>query len=234
VAQHDEIPGLLRDVQWGESEVRELPRWIWESISWRQKSLPDGAIFTNAWQNAAYQSLDALSRKIRNLFGPPQEEQLNIGLFIPFRDSPTNAKLRMVASSRKFVPFDRALLRARHRVFSIRKNEEEGIAGVCFSTGTNRAVAFGDGDVDINFSPAMSKAWVSDKGYRDWRSIIAVPVLDTKHWIPVAVITLTSNMALPFWNGFGEKQTLLEPELNASMRSAANFCLVDLLPTLLK
>lgn len=233
VEQHDEIPGLLRDIQWGEAAPEEMPRWVSESISWRVKRLPDLAIFTDPWQKAAYESLHALSQKVMNLFGPPREERLEFGLMIPFADSKTNARLRMVASSRKFVPHDRALFRANKRVLSIKKGQEQGIAGVCFSTGTIRTVAFGEGEVDINFTPSMLETWISSKGYRDWRSIISVPVIDTEHWIPVAVITLTSNMPSPFWKEFGAKQSLLEPELYTAMRSTAHFCLVDLLPGLL-
>ena len=227
VETYDEIPGLLRDIQWGEAAPDDLPRWLKAATSWRQNLLPNDAIFSNAWQSIAYSSLSALSYQVGRLFGVPQQEELAFSLFVPFWESRDNARLRMIASSRKNVERKGALLRAQHRVLSIRKGSEQGIAGVCFTTGTNRAVAYGEGRVDINFTSDMLRTWISSEGYRDWRSIIAVPVIDTEHWIPVAVIAMTSNLPTPFWKEFGEKQNLLEPELYAIMRRTAHFCLVD-------
>src|SRR6516165_5633618 len=39
VEHYDEMPGLLRDVRWGETPVGHLPRWIGESIRWRRQAL---------------------------------------------------------------------------------------------------------------------------------------------------------------------------------------------------
>lgn len=225
IETHDEIPGLLRDVQWGEAPPAGLPRWIKEAIFWRQRILPGDVIFSEPWQRIAYTSLSELSQQVRNLFEVPQHEKLHFSLFVPFWESPKSARLRMVASSRKDVGRKGAIVRARNRVLSIRKGQEQGIAGVCFSTGINRAVAYGEGRVDINFTAEMSKKWLSQEGYRDWRSIIAMPVIDTEDWIPVAVIALTSNFLTPFWKNFGAKQNLLEPELHTIMRRTVHFCL---------
>ncbi|HEY3771268.1 MAG TPA: SIR2 family protein [Candidatus Angelobacter sp.] len=227
VKHHDDAPGLLRDVQWGESSAKELPKWISPAIEWREKNLPTFAVFSDAWQRIAYDSLNALTEEIRNLFAVPDNEKISAGLFLPFWDSRSTAMLRLVASSRKFVDGKKAIFRATRRALSIKKGEEQGIAGVCYATGTNRSVEFGSGQVDINFTPEMVQNWMSQVGYRDWRSIVAVPVIDTKYWIPVAVITLTSNMPSPFWSNFESKAYLLEPELYTVMRRTAHFCMVD-------
>jgi len=226
IETHDEIPGLLRDVQWGEASSAGVPRWINESIFWRAERLPSAVIFSDPWQSLAYTSLNALAEEVKSLFGVPQQEKLTFGLFVPFWDSRNSARLRMVASSRNDVGRDGALLRAQRRVLSIRMGQEQGIAGLTFARGTTRAVAYGEGKVDINFTAEMSKRWVSHEGYRDWRSIIAVPVIDTTDWIPVAVVTMTSSSPSPFWKEFGAKQRLLEPELYSVLRRTANFCLV--------
>lgn len=227
IKHYDDIPGLLRDVRWGETPAGGLPKWIDQAILWRRRVLPDVAIFTDDWQKIAYESLAALLEEIRGLFAVPTQEKLTAGLFIPFWESKDNARLRMVASSRKFVTRDGAVVRATKHVLAIRKEREQGIAGVCFSTGTNRAVVYGEGQVDVNFTAEMSKEWVSQAGYRDWRSIMAVPVIDTENWVPVSVITLTSNMPDPFWTQFGKKGDLLEPELYTVLRRTARFCLAD-------
>lgn len=227
IEHYDEIPGLLRDIEWGEPDQGQIPRWTGQAISWRQEVLPDVVVFTDTWQEIAHESLVAVRDEIKSLFAVPSHETIHTALFIPFWDSAHIARLRMIASSRTRADSRGALHRARHRILSIQKGNEQGIAGVCFSTGTTRTVAFGEGEVDINFSSQMSQRWTSQAGYRDWRSIIAVPVIDTDSWVPTAVITLTSNMPNPFWTQFGSKSNLLEPELHTAMRRAAYFCLRD-------
>ncbi len=231
IERYDDIPGLLRDIQWGQAQEGKIPRWTNESIDWRFASLPDPVVFTDEWQEIAHGSLRALTEKISKLFGVPPHERLNASLFIPFTESKTHARLRMVASSRNALTWKAALRRATRRVLLISKGREQGIAGVCFTSGTERAVAFGEGQVDINFTADMSENWTSSEGYRDWRSIVAVPVIDTKFWVPVAVITLTSNQPDPFWLHFGEKQILLQPELYSAMRQAGHFALAGFAST---
>ncbi|HLJ86153.1 MAG TPA: SIR2 family protein [Candidatus Angelobacter sp.] len=226
IEQYEEIPSLLRDIQWGETPKRSIPKWTNEAIRWRSETLRDSVIFTDAWQKIGHESLRALVTKVKTLFGVPPHESLTATLFIPFSESKTEARIRIVASSREAVDHNKALDRALGRVLSIAKGEEQGIAGVCFSTGTERAIAFGEGQVDVNFSNTMMEKWTGKDGYRDWRSIVAVPVIDSKYWVPVAVITLTSNFANPFWTSFGEKQQLLQSELYAAMRQAGHFALV--------
>jgi hypothetical protein len=226
IERYDEIPGLLRDIRWGEARKGAIPKWTNEAIGWRSSTVRDSVIFTDAWQEIAHRSLRELVLKIRNLFGVPLQERITASLFIPFSESKTSARLRMVASSRKSVDADGALIRATKRVLSIVKGGEQGIAGVCYSSGTERSVAFGEGQIDVNFSPDMARDWISSEGYRDWRSIVAVPIIDSKYWVPVAVVTMTSNLATPFWSTLGEKQYLLQPELYTAMRQAGYFALV--------
>lgn len=225
IERYDEIPGLLRDIQWGETPKGLIPKWANQAIRWRSDKLRDSVIFTDAWQRIGHECLRALVTKIKNLFGVPVHEKLTAAMFIPFSESKTQARLRIVASSRSAVDGETALERAIERVLSIAKGEEQGIAGVCYSTGTERAVAFGEGQVDVNFSNEMTEEWIAREGYRDWRSIVAVPLIDSKYWVPVAVVTLTSNLANPFWTTFGEKQYLLQPELYTAIRQAGYFAL---------
>lgn len=225
IEDYEEIPGLLRDIQWGEAGMGEIPNWIEEAIAWRLETLPDSVIFDDLWQRIAHESLSTLTERVRRLFALSAEEEINVALFIPFWDKANAARLRMVAASRKNVGKKGASYRAVRRVLSIQRGGEQGIAGASYLSGTIRSVAFGEGQVDINFTPEMRSDWISDLGYRDWRSIVAVPVLDSKSWVPVGVITVTSNLPDPFWTRFGDKKYLLEPELHAAMRQAAYFCL---------
>lgn len=224
---YEEVPGLLRDIQWGEPKSGELPRWIGAATDWRRSRLPDPLIFTKAWQNIAHGSLSALCEQIKKMFAVQAEEDINAALFIPFSGGKRSSNLRMAAFSETKATPRIARMRAQNRSFQLKRGREQGIGGVSYASGTIRAVAFGEGEVDINFTPRMISGWVSRKGYRDWRSILSVPVIDTPYWLPVAVITLTSNMAEPFWKRFGRKADLLELELYAIIRRTGAFCLRD-------
>jgi len=221
---YEEIPGLLRDVQWGEPKREKIPAWARVARKWREDEVPHRVIFHDDWQKLVHLSLDALCQQIKEMFGIPQEEHINASFFVPFREGSSEV-LRMVGYSGGRSTGKEAEATSRRRRLQIKKGKEQGIAGVSFATGTVRAVAFGEGDVDINFTPTMKAAWISRKGYRDWRSILSVPIIDTPYWLPVAVLNLTSSMADPFWSRFGKKQALLEAELHAIVRRTAAFCL---------
>jgi hypothetical protein len=221
---YEEIPGLLRDVQWGEPKREKVPAWARVSREWREHEVPHRVLFHDDWQKLIHLSLDALCKQIKEMFGVRQEERINASIFVPFRERNSEV-LRMVGYSGGGSAGKDAENMARRRQLQIKKGKEQGIAGVSFATGTVRAVAFGEGDMDINFTPAMKAAWISRKGYRDWRSIVSVPIIDTPYWLPVAVVNITSSMVDPFWSRFGEKQALLEAELHAIVRRTAAFCL---------
>ncbi|MBZ5505240.1 MAG: SIR2 family protein [Acidobacteriia bacterium] len=221
---YEEIPGLLRDVQWGEPRPGRLPAWAHASAKWREREVPQRLIFNDNWQTLVHLSLDALCQQIREMFAVPQEEHINASLFVPFSDG-SSVDIRMVGYSGGQSTANEAKKQARHRRLQIKKGREQGIAGVSFVSGTVRAVSYGEGDVDINFPASMRTQWVSRKGYRDWRSILSIPIIDTPYWLPVAVLNLTSSMADPFWSRFGKKQDLLEAELHAIIRRTAAFCL---------
>jgi hypothetical protein len=221
---YEEIPGLLRDVQWGESKPGQLPAWVGASARWRESELPQRVIFDDNWQTLVHLSLDALCQQIREMFAVPQEEHINASLFVSFSNG-SSVDLRMVGYSGGRSTGGEAKRQSRARRLLIKKGKEQGIAGVSFVRGTVRAVSFGDGDVDINFPPSMRARWVSRKGYKDWRSILSVPIIDTPYWLPVAVMNLTSSMADPFWSRFGKNQGALEAELHAIIRRTAAFCL---------
>src|SRR5437660_2297914 len=124
VERYDEIPGLLRDIQWGETPKGLIPRWTNEGIKWRSQRLRDSVIFTDAWQQIGHKSLHELVAKVNHLFGVPANEKLNAAMFIPFSESESQSRLRLVASSRKVAGAEIALERAIARVLSIAKGEE--------------------------------------------------------------------------------------------------------------
>jgi hypothetical protein len=125
-----------------------------------------------------------------------------------------------VATSRDVSPED-ALSYAITRSLDIQKGREQGVAGLAFTSGRARESLHGDIGQDFNFTPEMTERWVNDQGFRDWRSVLAVPLLAGKNWTPVAAVTLTSNSPHPFWRHFGANEEVFTTELLSWMRQTA-------------
>jgi hypothetical protein len=76
-----------------------------------------------------------------------------------------------------------------------------------------RESLYGDAGMDFNFTKEMLSKWVTEKGYRDWRSVLAVPLMDSPRRLPIAVLTITSNLSRPFWTGLASQSEGYRQEL---------------------
>ncbi|MCU1260829.1 MAG: hypothetical protein JWO80_3714 [Bryobacterales bacterium] len=209
---HEELPGLLRDIQWGPSAPGMLPRWTDESIAWREKQCPASLFYDDEWQDLAYRALSALRDRIVEMFAVPAEEHCHVSLFVPLSFG-KEIRLALVANSRKRKTGDEAAQFARLRNLSFAHGQEEGVAGIAFARGMERESLYGDAGMDFNFTKEMLSSWVSEKGYRDWRSVLAVPLMDSPLRLPIAVLTITSNLSRPFWTGLASQSDGYRQEL---------------------
>ena len=226
VKEFDAIPSLLRDVAWGMAEDGELPNWLANSVRWREEIVGDEVIFSEEWQTVAYEALCALADQLRVLFGIRTEERLNLGLFLPMKLKDLEIRLHQIASSRRKRSAHDARELAGRRALSLRRGKEQGAAGVSFVAGNNRQVLHGETGIDARFSPQMKEAWLSsENSYRDWRSLLCVPVLDSTEWLPTAVVTLTSNFSTPFWTEL-DRRSELQAELYTLLRKTGRW-LID-------
>ena len=133
-----------------------------------------------------------------------------MALFVPLRLR-QGLRLVLITSSRRARPGAEIRQLAFSRSLSIRSEEEQGIAGIAFVRGLERDSLYGS--LDFNFTEQMKSTWVNQGGYRDWRSVLAVPLVERTTCLPTAVLTITSNLPKPFWTRFepdhGFRQELL-------------------------
>jgi hypothetical protein len=219
INDHEELAGLLRDVRWGAAPPGQPPVWLTASTDWLESTIGRDLFVDPDWQTLVRTLLATLRNRVRQLFAIPNEEECHFGLFVPLRHGKSE-KLSLVGTSREVAPED-ALSYAIARSLDIRKGKEQGAAGVAFTSGRARESLHGDTGQDFNFTPEMTERWVNEQGFRDWRSVLAVPLLAGRNWTPVAVVTLTSNLPQPFWRGFGANEEVFTAELLSWMRQTA-------------
>jgi len=215
------IPEFLRDIAWGVGGAPSAePAWASASRAWLAGTGAK-ARFSDDWQSRTHAALVTLRDRLRNTFGVRAEEQLVVTLFLP--DMGTEGVLQKIATSREARTGLAAEAHAKARALSISRDRPQGVAGSAFVTGVSAEELDNGPAINQSFTPAMVEAWDHDVRYRDWRSVVAVPVLDTEHWLPVAVITVTSNLSEPFWSRFGARAQRELPEMKAMMRRTAKW-----------
>jgi hypothetical protein len=219
INDHEELAGLLRDVQWGVASPGQTPAWLSASTDWLESTIGRDFFVDADWQALVRSLLSMLRNRVRQLFAIPNEEECHFGLFVPLRDGKFE-KLSLVGTSREVTTED-PLSYAIKRSLDIRRGREQGAAGVAYTSGRARESLYGDARQDFNFTPEMTERWVNEQGFRDWRSVLAVPLLAGKSWTPVAAVTLTSNLPQPFWRRFGANEEAFTTELSSWMRQTA-------------
>jgi hypothetical protein len=227
VREFDAISPLMRDIVWGMAEMNSPPNWLATSLNWRESQLPDKTVFSEDWQKVAYEALSVLVNQVRTLFGVKPEELINSAFFIPMRLSPdSEVRLHQIGSSRLCRSAEKAQKHAGARSLRLGRGMEQGAAGVAFAVGNNRQVLHGEPGLDVGFDQNMKDEWSSaGEHYRDWRSVLCVPLLDSPDWLPIGVVTLTSNMVQPFWTHLASAKGGLQAELYAMMRKTASWLL---------
>jgi hypothetical protein len=224
VKEHDEIAGLLRDVQYGICNRCEAPNWIDKALTQLKGHIKTEMLMKDEFQKMAYSALLVLSDRVRRFFALPSEEVAGFSLYLPLKlDGGLQASLCQICTSRQQRTGAEAEEHARLRKLSIARGNEQGLAGIAFASAKDQTILDDERAIYRNFDPEMRKLWRSDR--RDWRSILALPVMDQPSWLPIGVIVATSNYPDPFWTRFGERQDRYQTELFAMMRETASFIL---------
>jgi hypothetical protein len=222
--EHDEIPGLLRDVQYGMCDDRCPPNWIEKALVRLESHVKTGIVLTEPFQNMAYSALQLLSDRVRRFFAVPPEEIVGLSVFLPLKlDGAAQASLHEVCTSRHQRTEAEARQQGRIRKLSIGKNIEQGLPGIAYTSGKHLEILDDERAIYRNFTGEMKHLWRSER--RDWRSILAMPFMDDPTGLPIAVVAITSNCPEPFWTRFGERRDRYQIELFAMMRETTNFIL---------
>jgi hypothetical protein len=224
VEEHDEIAGLLRDVQYGACDRCEAPNWIDKALAQLKSHVKTEILMNEEFQGVAYCALQVLSDRVRRFFALPAEEVVGFSLFLPLKlDDGPQASLCEICTSRRQRTGAEAEEHARLTKLSIARGNEQGLAGIAFASAQHLTILDDERPIYRNFSPEMKRLWRSER--RDWRSILALPVMDQPSWLPIGVAVATSNYPEPFWTRFGERKDRYQTELFAMMRETARFIL---------
>ncbi|MBV8828567.1 MAG: SIR2 family protein [Acidobacteriaceae bacterium] len=198
---YGEIPRMLREVKFGlaESASGPLP-WMNQTVAWVHAQAPAETVFSDRWQSRARNALQQMLANLRDSFAIPQQEVVHATLFGPVSLN----EIATFCDSRHTFSGKDARAYANQFRLKISGGKPQGVAGVAFSLGEVYQVRDNPDVADQNFTPEMKRFYAS-KGLRNWRSLIAIPIFRTEDYLPVLVMTFSSNLADPFWTRFGEK-----------------------------
>lgn len=230
IQDHKEIPTLLREVRFGKPKPGQPAAWVARSIEWREQRIPQKVMFSDQWQLFAHLALAALRKQLTLLFAVPAEEVLRLTLMLPKKPM----ELALVVDSHEAMSGEAGRAVAETFTLSLDPGRPEGVASVAFLTGNDFEAQDAPAEVDRNFSAEKHALWYARHGYRSWRSVLCLPLMDTPEWLPVAVISVTSNMANPFWARFGDASDRYEQELYDALLHTARWILTGFVPRSLK
>ena len=222
VRDYDEIESMLRQIKFGPYEP---PTWFKTALAWMQaRNFPD-RFYTDEWQESSHKALARLKAQIDLLFPRAYGEVIELNLLAPRE---TTMSLGLVARTQdRAASGQEAIDRANLFRFGVNYLEEGGSSGLAFVRGQpDEAIDEADW-AHRNIPRDTIKIWYQQKGFRDWRSIISIPILDSKDWKPIGVVSITSNFPKPFWGCFGDQKDRLQGQLKAIVRGAVSrflFC----------
>lgn len=213
IQNYGEIPRMLRELKFGLPENPNSPLpWMAESLGWLRQRVPPEAVFSDKWQIRARQAMQQLLAVIRESFAIPQNETLHASLFGPV----TISEIATYADTRHEFTGREARAYANDFRLRISQGKPQGVAGIAFSEGKRFEVLDNPDVADQNFTPEM-KQFYANKGLRNWRSLIALPIFGTDDQLPVMVMTISSNLAEPFWVRFGERGSEYRSQLELTI-----------------
>jgi hypothetical protein len=224
VDEHTEIPRVLRDVQYGICDRCAAPNWINQAITRLQSHVKTDMVQTQDFHEMADCAFQLLRERVRRFFAVPTEELIGFSLFLPLNtDGVAQPCLFEVCSSREQKICHEQEQHGQVRKLSIARGNEQGLAGVAFTSSKELTILDDPEAIYRNFDREMRRIWRSE--IRDWRSLLALPVMDQSTWLPIGVVVTKSNYAEPFWTRFGQREDRYKTELYAVIRETASFIL---------
>jgi hypothetical protein len=201
VEDYDGISAKLREIKFGlpADPIGPSP-WMNETLRWVNEHLPKDLVFSDQWQATARTTLQEFISQVRESFAVSQQEVIHIALM----GQVTAQQIAIFADTRHTFSGKEAEEYARQFRLRVGHRKSQGVAGVAFSQGRPYEVLDDPEFADQNFTPAMKQFY--DRKLRNWRSLIATPILETPDQLPVLVAAVSSNLGEPFWHKEGEKK----------------------------
>lgn len=199
VEDYDGIPAKLREVKFGlPADPNGALPWMEQTLGWIESHLPKELVFSDEWQATARTTLQEFVLELRESFAVAPQETIHVSLMGPV----TSQQIATFADTRHSFSGKEAEAYAREFRLRIAYRKAQGVSGVAFSQGRPYEVLDDPEFADQNFTPAMKQFY--DRKLRNWRSLIAAPILETPDQLPVLVAAISSNLGQPFWSKQGE------------------------------
>ncbi len=219
VNSYDDLPSLLRHIHWGVPDQDTAPEiWLDTSIDWIEKQL-QGVQFTDDWQIAAHCVLDAYCQQVQRWLGIPEEERITCALFVPMKLGPSKFILAPLASTRGLQTASQAKDYLNRKNVPLCGPDDLGAISAAFLLGKPREATRAD-TVRWDF-PEPDAADKNSDYFKDRQSLLTIPVLDSKYWLPVAAVVITSSNKSRKWEQNLQDEDK-QPWLFSSARKTAN------------
>jgi SIR2-like domain len=229
VRNFGEIESLLRQVKFGPYPEHQPPIWVKSSIQHlTAQGVTPNAIFSNEWQQKAQKVLNELKDQLAAIFPPAHGEEVNLNFLLPLDFGSEPHKLHLVARTGRLTPTGAsARSNAELHSFALNYLHEEGSSGAAFVSGRPDITSDDPDLTHRNIPETTIAAWRKAPGFSFWRSIISIPISDSIDWIPMGILAITSNLGLPFWQRFGDRNDDYMNELKQVIRGAVKEFLLD-------
>lgn len=217
LSRRELLPVHLRCIRLGES----LSDWVKLGVRFLERASTD---FHRLEEPSVQRGIRLLLHDVRGLvedrFGASRDEGIGIGAFVPRGDGTLKLAFRLRARETPDSPPDGDSRRRRTlRIASW--DRIQGAAGHAFAYGVPLMASKGSGFINANFPEAMQREW---RATRSFRTILCIPVLDSRNWVPIGVVYLTSNQESPFWERLGrDDHRDLESMLGSTFRAALRY-----------
>lgn len=213
VDDYDQIPRLLREVKYGlPAETNGMLPWMETTFRAIRELLPAKLVFSDPWQTSTRKLLDELVLQFRESFAIPPNEVV----YLTLMGQVTQQYLGTYCDTRHILTGREAEEYSQQFRLRVSREKPQGVAGAAFSEGEPSEVLDNPEMADTNLSPGM-REFYAQKGLRNWRSLLAIPVLWGTDHLPLLTMAISSNFADPFWTRFGEKQRDYQLELSKAV-----------------
>ncbi len=208
VRDHDEVPGLLRKIQWGLCRENTPPNWVMESL--RLTRITPDTLRSPEWATLANTTLSVLQNCIKNAYTRADQERIGVSFFAPLQENPAQtvylAEVWAINDSGSGPVNGDAYTQSQQRRFRLEVGNVQGLAGISFVKGASiDCIEWDSPYIDRKFDDVLRNLYYPNgREGCSWRSILAVPVMDGPLRVPIGVVCITSNLGRangpqPFW-----------------------------------
>src|ERR1022692_704935 len=235
----EEIPILLRQVQFGNEREDGLLPWVPKALAWlsaftRLDRLRDPDVRANLGDHM----MRLLVSELRSRFEVNKDEAVEATFFslmeAPFSDPRVRQRIGLYdVGTSESLTADSLPPRLRKSAAEILKDRcrflalaprAQGVGGMCFESGITLTTTSTGAEVDRRFLPWQREAFDLQRPFLGWKTVVSIPIVHGPQHLPIGVVCLTSNSEHPFW-----KRAMSDPDQDLAFRQAVDTAALSLL-----